>query len=241
MSELRSEVAGSKLNWLWWIIEPISLSLIYIFIVQVIFSSQIEYVGVFVLIGQTLWLFFDKNIRASVKVIKSNKSIISKVYIPKYILLMVKITTLLFKMSISSTLIVVLMFVYKVNITWNALYFFPIIVTLLLFVLGATSILAHYGVYTNDLVNVLNIILKFMFYLTGIFYSVTDRIPGIYGQILGYANPMAYFIGSLRGCLLYGIQPNLYIMASWFIISLIMCYTGLKLINKYENSYAKVV
>lgn len=241
VSELKSEVSSSKLNWLWWIIEPVCFSLIYVFIVQVVFGSSIEYVGVFVLIGQTLWIFFEKNIKSSVKVMKNNKPIISKVYIPKYILVLVKMFTLLFKLFISSILIVILMLCYGVTITLNWLMFIPVLIVLFIFVFGLSLVLAHYGVFTGDLVNVINIVMKLMFYLTGIFYSISDRISGIYGQLLEKANPMAFFISTLRGSLLYGIEPNYLILFGWFILSVGLCFYGLYLINKYENTYAKVV
>lgn len=241
LSELKTEVANSKLNWLWWVIEPVCFSMIYVFIVQVVFGSSIEYVGVFVLIGQTLWIFFEKNIKASVKVMKTNKPIISKVYIPKYILILVKMFTLLFKLMISSILIILLMICYGVPFTLNSLMFIPILFILFIFIFGTSLILCHYGVFTGDLVNIINILMKLMFYLTGIFYSIADRVEGIYGVILEKVNPIAFFISTLRDSLLYGNTPDYLILFVWFIISVLLCVVGIHLINKYENTYAKVV
>ena len=42
-SELKSEVANSYLNWLWWILDPISFMVIYTFMVQIVFKTSEPY------------------------------------------------------------------------------------------------------------------------------------------------------------------------------------------------------
>ena len=41
-AELKAEVAGSYLNWVWWILEPVCLMFIYAFIFGFIFSARDE-------------------------------------------------------------------------------------------------------------------------------------------------------------------------------------------------------
>ena len=89
-AQLKSEIANSYLNWLWWILDPLCFMMIYVFMFGYVFKSKIPYFAVFIFIGITLWDFFNKSLHQSVKVIKGNKAIVSKVYIPKFILLMVK-------------------------------------------------------------------------------------------------------------------------------------------------------
>ena len=43
IAELKSEVADSYLNWLWWIIEPICFMLIYTFIFGYVFKNSEQY------------------------------------------------------------------------------------------------------------------------------------------------------------------------------------------------------
>ena len=88
--QLKSEVANSHLNWLWWILDPLCFMAIYTFIFGYVFSSSEQYFPVYIFIGLTMWNFFDKNLVSSVKIVKNNKSIVSKVYFPKYILIITK-------------------------------------------------------------------------------------------------------------------------------------------------------
>ena len=89
-AELKSEVADSYLNWLWWIIEPVCFMLIYTFIFGYVFHNKTPYFASFVFIGLTAWDFFNRMVKGSVKLITSNRDLVKKVYIPKYILLLAK-------------------------------------------------------------------------------------------------------------------------------------------------------
>ena len=89
-ADLKSEVAGSYLNWLWWILDPLCFMMIYIFIAAVVFKSSEPYFPVFIFIGLTVWDFFNKTVNASVKIVSNNRAIVTKIYIPKYILILQK-------------------------------------------------------------------------------------------------------------------------------------------------------
>ena len=240
-AQLKSEIANSYLNWLWWILDPLCFMLIYVFMFGYVFKSSEQYFAVFVFIGITLWDFFNKSLIQSVKVIKNNKAIVSKVYIPKFILLIIKMCVNGFKMSISLLIIVVMLFVWRVPVTWNILYFIPILLTLFMIVFGFGCFLLHYGVFVEDLSNVLNIVLRLLFYLTGVFWSIMDRLPAPYNAYIGKGNPIAFLLTSMRECVLYGTAPNQKLLLAWFLIGLLISILGIRKIYKNENSYVKVI
>ena len=195
-AQLKSEIANSYLNWLWWVLDPLCFMLIYVFMFGYVFKSNQQYFAIFVFIGITLWDFFNKSLLQSVKVIKANKPIVSKVYIPKFILLFVKMGVNGFKMCISLLIILAMMLVFRVPVTWNVLYFIPILMTLIVIVFGFSCFLLHYGVFVEDLSNVLNIVLRFLFYLTGVFWNIMDRLPAPYNDYIGKGNPIALLLTS---------------------------------------------
>ena len=90
-AELNSEVANSYLGWLWWLLNPLFFMLIYAFVSVVVFKSGEPYFAAFVFIGLSLWDFFSRVVSASPRLVVNNKEIVSKVYLPKYILLIEKI------------------------------------------------------------------------------------------------------------------------------------------------------
>lgn len=240
-AELKSEVAGSYLGWLWWFLEPICFMLVYAFVVMVVFKTKEEYMLAFVFIGNTIWTFFSKTITSSVKIVSSNKNIVTKVYIPKYILIIVKIIVNMFKLLVSFGLVFILMAIYKVPINITIIEFIFVLITLTLITFGISTILAHFGVFVEDLSNIINILLKLIFYVSGIFYSVTKRIPSPYGKIMGVVNPIAFFIEQSRNVLLYNNSVNFIYMVIWMLIGTILTIIGITTIYKYENSYVKVI
>ena len=90
-AELKDEVAGSFLGWIWWILDPLFFMLVYTFVVQYVFHSGGKDFPIFVFIGLTAWNLFNNTIISSVKIISSYRAIISKVYLPKYVLILVRL------------------------------------------------------------------------------------------------------------------------------------------------------
>ena len=240
-SQLKSEITGSYLSWLWLIIEPICFMLIYSFIAIVVFKSSIEYFAVFVFIGLTIWNFFQKTLTQSVRLVSSNRDTVTKVYLPKFILLITKVSVNGVKFLISFSLVIISMIISKVPVSPTILYFILICVVLLLFTFGLSLFFMHFGVFVKDLTNLTNIALRMMFYMSGIFFAIETRVPAPYNTLLAKVNPIAFFIIESRGCLLYHKTPDLMLLGFWGIIGLLLCYFGVKTIYKHENTYVKVM
>ena len=239
-ADLKSEVASSYLNWLWWILDPLLFMLVYTFISVIVFKSREMYFPIFVFIGLTIWNFFNRIIMSSVKIVKANSAVVSKVYIPKYMLVLQKILVNAFKMIISFFLVIIMMVFFKVPFTLGIFYIIPCCLILTLISFGLGSIVLHYGVFIEDLANVVTILLRLIFYMSGIFYSVETRVPEPFNEILSKLNPIAFIISDLRNVMLYGYIPNYKIVIVWFVISVLISYLGIKIVYKYENSYVKV-
>lgn len=240
-SDLKSEVANSYLNWLWWILDPLLFMMVYTFIATIVFNSSKDYFPLFVFVGLTLWNFFNKCVIGSVKIVRNNSAIVSKVYIPKFVLIMQKMMVNGFKMIVSFVIVLIMMAIYRVPITWNILYIIPILVVLGLFTFGVCCLMLHFGVFIDDLYNVMAIVLRLMFYMSGIFYSIGDRLSDPYKSILLEGNPVSMLIESARNCMLYSATPYRKLILLWGVISLILCAIGVRTIYKNENSYVKVM
>lgn len=240
-ADLKAEVANSYLDWLWWLIEPFCTMLIYTFIFGMVFKVSELYFPVFSFIGITMWGFFSRNISASVKTVRMNKAIITKVYMPKYILLFSKMLVNGFKMLVSFGIVILMMIVFGVAPTVSIIWAVPIFLILFLFTFGVGTIMMHYGVYVSDLSYITGIVLNMLMYLTGTFYSVAKRIPAPFGEFLEKCNPVAFLISSMRNALLYGQAPDLILMLVWTVASFVLIILGTLTIYNNENAYVKVI
>lgn len=240
-SDLHCEVANSYLNWLWWLIEPFCMMLIYTLIFGMVFKASEQYFPVFIFIGISMWSFFSRSISGSVDTVRAAKGIITKIYMPKYILLLSKMYVNAFKMMVSFGIVLIMLVLFGVPFSWRVILFIPLIIELFLFTFGLGTIMMHYGVYVNDLSYITGIILSMMMYFTGTFYSIAKRVPEPFGEIIEACNPVAFLISSMRKSLLYNTGFDWGIFAIWMFISLVMIALGAFTIYSNENAYVKVI
>lgn len=247
-AELKSEVADSFLSWLWWFLDPLLYMLVYSFIAVVVFKSSVPYFPVFVFLGLNTWTFFSKTVKSSVKLVSNKKMIVTKVYIPKYMFVFEKIGVYGFKMVVSNLLVVITMIGYRVPLTWRVVWIIPITLVLIMVTFGVSTIVMHFGVFVEDLLNVITVVLQLGFYLSGIFYSIepigtkiVGRVPEPYDHLLVKLNPMALLITDLRRVLLYGCDPHWVMLIAWFFAGVVLSLIGTTIIYKFENSYVKVI
>ena len=241
-AELKTEVINSYLGWLWMILEPLAFMFIYMFIGYVVFRYKVEYYPIFVFIGLSIWNFFNKMVVASVKIVSMNRDTVTKVYLPKYVLLLIKMGVNGFKMLVSFLLVAIFMVFYKVPISLNVLWAIPILITVIIFTFGVCTFMLHIGVFAEDLVNLVNIGLRMLFYLTGVFYDLNTRIHNaVYRTLLLDLNPLANVIYNMRNVLIYKTHPDLLWLFVWFCTGCALSYLGVKTIYKYENTYVKVM
>jgi len=99
----------------------------------------------------------------------------------------------------------------------------------------------HFGVYIDDLKNVSNIVLRFVFYLSGIFYNINYRLQGKLKFFLLRANPIAFIMSEMRKVMIYEKNPSFEGLAIWLVIGIVLTIIGIHTIEKNENSYAKVI
>lgn len=240
-ANLKAEVASSYLNWLWWILDPLLFMMVYSFVALVVFGKGEPYFPVFVFIGLNSWNFFSKSITKSVKAIRTYKGIISKIYIPKYVLVMITILSNLFKMAIAFILVAIAMLFYRVPLSWQIFNIVPVFIVMIVFTFGCCCLVLHAGVYLADLSNIITVLLRLVFYMSGIFYSIPRRVAAPYGTYLLHINPMAFLINALRDSLLYSQMTNYSLLFIFSVAGCVLSIVGIKIINKYENNYVKVI
>ena len=240
-SELKTEVAGSFLGWIWWILDPLFFMFVYTFVVRFVFKSGGKDFPIFVFIGLTAWNFMFSTVNSSVQIIVSFRSIISKVYLPKYVLILVRMYKNLIKMAISFLLVFVLMFFFNVEYSWKLIYIIPVLLVHIITTLSISILVAHIGVFVADSANIMNVILRFLFYVSGVLFSIADRIPDPYRTIMLHVNPIAYIIQAYRDIIMYHQFPNPYYLFYWLIVGVLTCLYFIKVMYKFENTYVKVV
>ena len=251
-SELKAEVAGSFLSWLWWFLDPLLFMGVYSFIAILIFNGREPHFPIFVFIGLNCWQFFNKSVKASVRIIKSNKNIVTKVYVPKQMFVLSKMCVYGFKMFVSFGLTVAFL-AFDIFTGSDPMYFtaavlwlVPLFVFLFIGTFAVCMFIMHFGVFIEDLSNVITVVLQLGFYVSGIFFSLESRLAKagleVLGKMLVTCNPIALIVSDMR--VAFGIaQGEIHFLAYgiWMIIAVVAAIMGIKLVYRFENSYVKII
>ena len=240
-AHMKAEVANSYLSWLWWILDPLLFMMVYTFIAEIVFKKQGLYFPVFVIIGLSVWNFFNKNIIQSISLMRTNKGIITKIYIPKHILLLQNMLINGFKMCISFGLVFVFMIAFQVPFSFYVFYCLPYLFVLCVLTFGFGIVCLHLGVFVEDLQNVVTVGLRLVFYLSGVFYDLNQSIPAPYNRLLLACNPIALIMDGCRNALLYQKPPEWGFLLGWLVLGAALSFVGIGFVYRYENSYGKVV
>ncbi len=247
-ASLKSEVAGSYLAWFWWVLEPFCFMLIYKFITETVFKKSVPFPALFVFLGLTVWNFFNKNISASATLLKTNKGIVTKIYLPKYLIYIRQMMVNAFKMAISLGICVALTGYYiavkgynELPLDWHAVLILPSLLMLVLVTFGFGLLIMHFGVYVQDLSKIVRIGLRLVFYLSGVFYEIKNSLPKPYGEMMLNINPVALAMEGCRNALMFQKHPDWIMLGIWTGLGVIMSALGIMIVYRNENNYGKIL
>jgi lipopolysaccharide transport system permease protein len=124
-----------------------------------------------------------------------------------------------------------------VSITWLALL--PLIGVQFVFIAGITSLCATIIPFVPDLKWVVDNGLTMLFFLSGVFFDIS-AMPEHFQDWLRL-NPMAVLIDAYRSTLLHGQMPDWGQLFWVLLFSCILIVASMRLFNRYERIYPKLV
>lgn len=225
---MKSSEATSRLGWVWWILDPLCMMLIYYFVVKVVFNLGGENYHLFALIGITCWQFFCRNLRITTGCLRRNIALMRQVNIPAE-LYAVSSGFVQFFFSLITTGII---------LVWNhevvSLYSVSSIGILLLILLYSFALGLMFSVavaYFPDVEKFLDYALRALFFFSPILYSVdkvllSDKIPE-WGKMLFSIYPISWIISSMREILLYGNKIDASEFLAQLVVALVLLQVSL--------------
>ncbi len=240
-ADLKAEVANSYLNRLWWLLEPFFNMLVYVIVFGRIMGNSIQNYATFVFSALLMWNYFSKTLNYSVRLVRSNRDIITKVYVPKHVLLISNMIMNLYKLAFSLIVLIPMLVIFHVHIGIGVLWVIPAYIVMILVSFAAGMFLLHHGVYIDDLGYAVGILLSMMMFLSGIFYDVITGLSIPLNGMMLVLNPVSMFADSMRNALLYNVVANVPLVITWTILSLLFGYICVHIVYKNENGYVKVI
>ncbi|WP_231514953.1 ABC transporter permease [Oceanobacillus salinisoli] len=239
--EIISKYKQSLLGKLWILIEPMGLMIVLTIVFSVFVRLPSEGVpyAAFLFVALLPWLYFNKAVGASTRIIVSSSGLIRQrnFYRPALVLIKLLSETVNFGMTLIG-LIAVLGY-YHIVPGINALYAIPILFVQIIMMLGLMFLLSAANAYVRDVGLVTPIILRLGRYLSPVMYSF-HSIPAQY-QLIMALNPLTGILDGYRQAFLHNQPPNMTLLLYSFVFSIVIFVIGWITFKKLEKNFADVV
>lgn len=198
--DLKVKYRGTVFGYFWSLLEPLSLVGIYYFVFVVIAKRGGPEYPVIVILGVLPYNFMSSVIQSGAGTLVGNAALIRRVYIPREVFVLASLGSNLVVFLLSMLVVIPFLVIYDIAPGWNIALFVPAVVLLALFSLGVALICACANVLYRDVGYVLRVVLRILFYVSPVIYTiemVPEKLRGFY-----LANPVSIYISMARNAML---------------------------------------
>ncbi len=204
--EVAAQYIGSRLGFVWTIINPLFLILIFWFVFGFGLKARplngIPF-ALWLTAGMAPWFNFSEIWSRATGIVVANPHLVKKVRFPTSILPVATVGAALVSHLVFLFLLLLLLLVYGVPLTWwilQAVYYYLAMVVL---VLGLSWLTSALNVFFRDTSQVVQLFLQIGFWGTPIFWDI--RIMPARVQSLLKLNPIYYIVQGYRDSFIYGV------------------------------------
>jgi ABC-2 type transport system permease protein len=194
--ELKARYKDSTLGFVWSLLKPIALLLIYyIALGQFLGAARmIPDFAIFIFTGLTAWTLFNDIVITGTGSIVTNSGLIKKVYLPREVFPLAVVGSALFNFAIQLVILVGATAVARAVPLGERWGYFPLaLAVLVVFATAFALLLSALNVYLRDIQYLVEIVLMVFFWVSPIVYSwrlVSGQIGGHWLEQLYLANPV---------------------------------------------------
>ena len=231
--ELKRKYARSYLGIFWSVLNPLLSMAVLSLIFSRMFRRSIENYPIYYLTGFLIWQTFTGATNGAMTALVDNKALLMKVKVPMEIFLLSRVYTSFINLGYSFLAYLIMLFVFRLRLSWTMLLTPLILGGLFLFSLGMAHILAVPYVFFGDMKHLYSVMLTLWMYCSAIFYPV-EQLEGVI-RIVVLNNPLFAMIDGARKVMMYGTFPSLLQWAQILIWSVGLYFAGVFVFRKNRN------
>ena len=228
-----SKYKDSFIGVLWSFLNPLITMALLTAIFSTFFTRSIENFPVYFMAGRCIIDFFNSGTKIAMTSIKRNRSILQKIFIPRYIFAIGGICSEFLNFLMSLIVMIAIMIITGAPFYAMGLFAIIPIATLFILITGVGLILAIVCTKFTDIEYLYKIFTSLLIYACAIFYPM-DIVPQ---PIRGYMelNPVYGIIAQFRCFVMEGQFPSTKLMLTTFGISLVIFIIGVIIFRKYQD------
>ena len=233
--DFRTKYKRSILGMFWSFLNPLLMMLVQYFVFSTIFKSDVPNFAAYLIIGTVMFNFFNEACGMALGSIVGNASLITKVYMPKYIYPLTRVMSSMVNLVISLIPLLIVCVITGVEFHKSALLAFFFLICLTVFSLGLGLLLSAAMVFFRDTQFLWGVLTMIWMYATPIFYPETI-LPKEFKFIL-QVNPLYHFLKNARLCILDGLSPEPVVFVQCLLIALGALLIGALVFRKSQDRF----
>lgn len=237
---LATRYRGSVLGFLWSILNPLFLMLVYLLVFRYYMrAANVEHYPIFLFCGLLPWAWTSSALMEGTTSIVSSGHLITKSMFPAELLPVVSVITTMVNFILSLPILFIFMICSGVgaHLTLLALPF--LVVVQFIFLVGAGLALGALNVLFRDVQHILGNLLSLLFFLCPIVYPSTV-VPEKF-QFTMVLNPFALLTQTYHHLILDGALPSLSEVVYLVGWSLFVAILGNIIFSRYRESFAELL
>lgn len=233
--DFRTKYKRSFLGVLWSFLNPLLMMMVQYFVFSNIFRMEVKNYPVYLLIGVVMFNFFIEACSMTLMSIVGNASLITKVYVPKYIYPISRTLSSSINLLISLLPLFVVIILTGTSITPAYILIVFALLFILIFSLGLGMLLSSSMVFFRDTQFLWGVLSMIWMYATPIFYP-ESIIPEKFKFVIEL-NPLYYFIKIMRTCIIDGVSPEPFLYVQSAFIAIGMFAIGSIVFKKTQDKF----
>lgn len=233
--DLKNRYQNTVLGFIWSLLSPLLLSLVLYFVFRYLFQQEPNFPA-YLLVGLMSWRFFATGTNAAIYAITGKGSLVTKVYVPRWILVMSNTLSNLISSLIEFVVILPILYAVSGGLPVTTVFFPLVFIIYFPFVYGISLFLAALYVYFRDLNQIWDVLSFILFFLSPIFYPLSS----IKGMLPFYLlNPITEFIIIYRDLMIYGRLPTPYSLGIICAAALAAVLIGWAVFHRLQRRFAE--
>lgn len=233
--DFKTRYKRSVLGVFWSFLNPLLLMTVQYIVFSHLFKSDIQNYPVYLLSGLVAFNFFTEGVGQALYSIVGNASLITKVYLPKYIYPVTRVMSSGINLIMSLIPLMIAALLTGETFTRAYLMLPYILVCLMVFTAGFGMIMGAAMTFFRDMQFLWGVISMLWMYLTPLFYPISI-IPREVRAVLDY-NPMLHFVNAVRTIVLEGTVPRPMEMAACTLLAVGMLMIGSAIFKKVQDKF----
>ncbi len=233
--DFRTKYKRSVLGIFWSFLNPLLMMLVQYFVFSTIFKSDIPNFAAYLIIGTVMFNFFNEACGMALGSIVGNASLITKVYMPKYIYPLTRVMSSMVNLVISLIPLLIVCIITGVKFHRSAVLALFFLICLTVFSLGLGLLLSAAMVFFRDTQFLWGVLSMMWMYATPIFYPETI-LPEEFKFVL-QVNPLYHFLKNTRLCILSGISPEPAVYVQCLLMALGALLIGALVFRKAQDRF----